>query len=77
MALTSAVRREKWGWLPVLLLRGKERSEVPGKVDPAPTLDANAQTLLRMVAHMLPQCVPEGTSQRQELEEISDHWMPL
>ncbi len=41
-------------------------------VDPAPTLDANAQTLLRMVAQMLPQCVPEGTNEQRELEEISD-----
>ncbi len=46
--------------------------KVPSKVDPAPTLDANAQTLLRMVAQMLPRCVPEGTSEQRELEEISD-----
>ena len=72
MALTSAIRREKWGWLPVLFLKAKGRSEVPSTVDPAPTLDANAQALLRMVAHMLPQCVPSATSERRELEEISD-----
>ncbi len=72
MALTSAIRREKWGWLPVLLLKAKGRLNEPGKANPAPTLDANAQTLLRMVAHMLPQCVPAGASERKELEEISN-----
>ena len=76
MALASGIRREKWGWLPVPFLKAKGRSEVSGKVpsmvDPAPTLDANAQTLLRMVAQMLPQCVPEGTNEQRELEEISD-----
>ena len=72
MALTSALRREKWGWLPVLFLKAKGRSAVSSTVEPAPTLDANAQNLLRMVAQMLPQCVPEEASERRELEEISD-----
>ncbi len=72
MALTSALRREKWGWLPVLLLKSMGRSGEPRKVDPAPTLDADAQTLLRMVARMLPNCVPAGASEKRELEEISD-----
>ena len=72
MALTSALKREKWGWLPVLFLKAKGRSDVSSTVDPAPTLDANAQNLLRMVAQMLPQCVPEEASERRELEEISD-----
>ena len=72
MALTSAIRREKWGWLPVLFLKAKGRSEAAPEANPAPTLDANAQALLRMVAHMLPQCVPAGASERKELEEISD-----
>ncbi len=72
MALTSALKREKWGWLPVLLSKAKGRSDVSSTVDPAPTLDANAQNLLRMVAQMLPQCVPEGARERRELEEISD-----
>ena len=72
MALTSAIRREKRGWLPVLLLKAKGRSEAAPEANPAPTLDANAQALLRMVAHMLPQCVPAGASERRELEEISD-----
>ncbi len=71
MALTSAIRREKWGWLPGLFLKAKGRVNEPGKANPAPTLDANAQALLRMVAHMLPQCVPAGASERRELEEIS------
>ncbi len=79
MALTSALRREKWGWLSVLFLKSpalfsksKGRSGEPSKVDPAPTLDANAQTLLRMVARMLPNCVPAGASEKRQLEEISD-----
>ena len=72
MALTSALRREKWGWLPVLFLKSMGRSGEPRKVDPAPTLDADAQTLLRLVARMLPNCVPAGASEKRELEEISD-----
>ena len=72
MALTSALRREKWGWLPVLLLKMKGRSEMSGTAGAAPGIDANGQTLLRMVARMLPQCVPEGTREQRELEEISD-----
>ena len=72
MALTSALRREKWGWLPVLFLKATRRSDVPGTADAAPILDANGQSLLRMVARMLPQCVPEGTREQRELEEISD-----
>ncbi len=72
MALTTAIRREKWGWLPVLLLKAKGRSEAAPEANPAPTLDANAQALLRMVAQMLPQCVPASASERKDLEEISD-----
>ncbi len=72
MALTSALKREKWGWLPVLFLKAKGQSAVSSTVEPAPTLDANAQNLLRMVAQMLPQCVPASASERRELEEISD-----
>lgn len=45
---------------------------MPGAADATPTLDANGQTLLRMVARMLPQCFPEGTNEQRELEEISD-----
>jgi len=69
MALTSAKRREKWGWLPVLFLKAKGRPETAKS---APTLGANAQSLLRMVAHMLPQCVAREASERRELQEISD-----
>ncbi len=72
MALTSALRRVKWGWLPVLFLIATGRSEVSGTADAAPILDANGQSLLRMVARMLPQCVPEGTREQRELEDISD-----
>jgi hypothetical protein len=69
MALTSAKRREKWGWLPVLFLKAKGRPETAKSELP---LDANARTLLRMVAHMLPQCVAREAGERWELEEISD-----
>ena len=72
MVLTSALRREKWGRLPALFLKSKGRSGEPSKVESAPILDANARTLLRMVARMLPNCVPAGASEKRELEEISD-----
>ena len=69
MALTSVKRRDRWGWLPVLFLKAKGRRETPKS---APILDANAQTLLRMVAHMLPQCAAQEAGERRELQEISD-----
>lgn len=68
----SAKRREKWGWLPVLFLKAKERLESPGAANAPETLDADGQTLLRLVAHMLPRCVPAGAHEQRELEEISD-----
>ena len=70
--MISALRREKWEWLPVLFLKVTGRSELPGTVGAAPSIDANGQTLLRIVARMLPHCVPEGTREQRKLEEISD-----
>jgi len=72
MDLTSAKRWEKWGWLPVLFLGAKGRTEASKAVDAAETLCAEGQTLLRLVAHMLPRCIPAGTTEQRELEEISD-----
>ena len=69
---TSAKRREKWGWLPVLFLKAKGRLEPTGASDTPETLDADRQTLLRLVAHMLPRCVSAGSSEQRELEKISD-----
>ncbi len=72
MAPTSAAHREKWSWIPVLFFKARGRSEAPSKADREPAIDANTQSLLRMVAHMLPRCVPEGAGERCELQEISD-----
>ena len=72
MNLTSAKRRDKWGWLPVLFLRTKGRTEALPDEDKAETLGTEGQAFLRLVAQMLPRCVPDGSGERRELIEISD-----
>jgi len=72
MDLAPARRREKWGWLPVLFLKSKGRSESLASEAADDLLDADRQSLLRLVAHMLPRCVPTGSKERIELEELSN-----
>jgi hypothetical protein len=72
MDLAPAKRRDKWGWLPVLFLKSIGRSDSLGPADSDEPLDAEKQTLLRLVAQMLPRCVPAGSEEHEELAEISD-----
>lgn len=72
MALTLAARRKKWTWLPNLPLMPAGRSAAASDSAVEPALDANAQTLLRMVAHLLPECVPVEAKLKSDLEDISD-----